>query len=109
MKQAELAELIGVSINQMYKIEKQPIIDKKYIAPIAEALKVDIDTIINFHTDCEINVFTFHDKSQNNKANYDNSTNNTGVSVEKFENLYERLINANEKIKNLELELANKT
>lgn len=99
MKQSELAEMIKVSESQMYKIERQAIIDEDKLEKIAKALKTDVDTIKSFRTDCKINVNTFYDSSNNNtpqSTNANTNSFNNGISVEKYEMMvdkYEVMIN----------------
>lgn len=95
VKQAELAGLIDVSESQMYKIEKRATIDDETLDKIAAALKTKVDTIKNFHTDCEIQVNTFHDSSSNNDfqpQSNKNETINYGVPVDKYEAVVNKLI-----------------
>jgi transcriptional regulator with XRE-family HTH domain len=104
MKQVELGELIGVSESQMYKIEKKAIIEGDKLEKIAKALKVDVDTIKNFRTDCEIRINTFNDSAKNFEPQSAN-TDNYGVPVDKYETMVNKVIESEKIIAQKDLEI----
>jgi transcriptional regulator with XRE-family HTH domain len=104
IKQEALAQELGITQQQVSRLEQSEVIEDEVLEKIAKVLGVTSDAVKNFSDEAMVNYFnTFNDHSVNQGAVYAfNSTfNPIDKLVEVFEenkNLYERLL-ASEKEK----------
>lgn len=115
MKQITLAELLGVSQQQVSIIENSESVEETKLESIAKILEVPIEVIKEYSDDKVMNIITnntFQDNSSAIKNLYNPTFNPLDKLIEAHEEnkkLYERLLEAErEKIVYLEKMLANK-
>ncbi|WP_267740848.1 helix-turn-helix domain-containing protein [Myroides injenensis] len=115
MKQITLAELLGVSQQQVSMIENSESVEETKLESIAKILEVPIEVIKEYSDDKVMNIITnntFQDDSSAIKNLYNPTFNPLDKLVEAYEEnkkLYERLLEAEkEKIAYLEKLLSSK-
>jgi transcriptional regulator with XRE-family HTH domain len=100
IKQEALAQELGITQQQVSRLEQSEVIEDEVLEKIAKVLGVTSDAVKNFSDEAMVNYFnTFNDHSVNQGAVYAfNSTfNPIDKLVEVFEenkNLYERLLSS---------------
>lgn len=115
MKQITLAELLGVSQQQVSIIENSESVEETKLESIAKILEVPVDVIKDYSDERVLNIInsTFHESPfYSNTVNYNPTFNPIDKLVEAYEEnkkLYERLLEAEkEKIAYLEKMLSKK-
>lgn len=95
LSQKEFAAELKVSQQAISKIEQSEIVNNETLEKVANILGVTIDTIVNFDDDAAFNNFITHNEVINQRCEVTHNNH----SIEKIEELYERLLKS-EKDKN---------
>ena len=91
IKQEVLAQELGISQQQVSRLEQSEAIEEEVLEKIAKVLGVTAEAVKNFSEEAMVNYFsTFNDHSVNQGAVY--AFNSTFNPIDKLVELYERLL-----------------
>lgn len=88
LSQKEFAAELNLSQQAISKIEQSEIVNSETLEKVANVLGVSADTIVNFDDDAAFNNFITHNEVINQRCEVSNNI----QSIEKIEELYERLL-----------------